>query len=82
MYYQGGCEIKCFNCGEWFLSGIHYQDAESFFNSTQVGTPQKCPCCKKMTSCNREYNMRFVQIMPDGSARIIEGKESQQLPIE
>ncbi len=62
---QTSCEIKCFRCGKWMKSLIHFGDSGSFFTSTLIGNKQKCSLCGEMTDCNKE-NMRFVEKIDGG----------------
>lgn len=68
-------EIKCLNCGNWFVCPIGFGDAESFFSSTLAGNRTNCPRCGGWTSCNKE-NMRFSERLANGRVTYVEGKDA------
>lgn len=67
------CEIKCLNCGKWFISRYYYDDPDSFFNSTQIENRAQCNYCTQWTYCDKK-NMRFGKREQDGKISYIESK--------
>ena len=69
------CEVQCEHCKEWFPSAIYLGSEQAFSSTITEGNLQNCPCCGKMTGCNKD-NMRFDGRDDEGEVTTIEGKKT------